>query len=53
MNEPLNAILIDFDNYVMDDVGHMATNNYDNVVYNDQTYCYSNLLQPKICCNKL
>ena len=45
MNEPTNAILIGFDNYLMDDVGHVANNNYDNDVYNDQTYCYGNLLQ--------
>ena len=32
---PPNAILRYFDDYLMDDVGHVAANNDDNVVYND------------------
>ena len=38
VNEPLNAILKDFDDCLMDDVGHVVTNNDDNIVYNDQPY---------------
>ena len=53
VNEPPNAILRDFDDYLMDDAGHVATNNDENVVYNEQLYCCSNLLQQKFCCNKL
>ena len=51
--KPLNAILKDFDYYLMDDASHVATNNDDNAIYNDQLYCYSNLSQQKFCCNKL
>ena len=43
VNEPPNAILRDFDEYLMDDAGHVATNNDENVVYNEQPYCCSNL----------
>ena len=43
INEPPNAILRDFDDYLMDDAGHVATNNDENVVYNEQLYCCSNL----------
>ena len=43
MNEPSNAILKDFDDFLMDDVGHVVTNNDNNIVYNDQPYCYGNL----------
>jgi len=50
---PQNAILRDFNDYQMDDAGHVAVNNDDNVVYNDQSYCYGNLSQLKCCCNKL
>ena len=50
MNEPLNAILKDFDDCLMDDVGHVVTNNDDNIVYNDQPYCYSNNI---FCYNKV
>ena len=53
VNEPSNAILRDFDDYLMDDAGHVATNNDENVVYNEQLYCCSNLLQQNFCCNKL
>ena len=53
VNEPPNAILRDFDDYLMDDAGHVATNNDENVVYNEQLYCCSNLLQQNFCCNKL
>ena len=53
VNEPPNAILRDFDEYLMDDAGHVATNNDENVVYNEQPYYCSNLSQKKICCNKL
>ena len=35
VNEPPNTILRDFDDYLMDGVGHVAANNDDNVVYND------------------
>ena len=50
---PQNAILRDFDDYEMDDAGHVAFNNDDNVVYNDQSYYYGNLSQQKCYCNKL
>ena len=53
VHEPPNAILRDFDEYLMDDAGHVATNNDENVVYNEQPYCCSNLSQQKFCCNKL
>ena len=53
VNEPPNAILRDFDDYLMDDARHVATNNDENVVYNEQLYCCSNLLQQNFCCNKL
>ena len=36
----------------MDDAGHVALNNDDNVVYNDQPNYYDNLSQQKFCCNK-
>ena len=39
MNECPNAILRDFDDYLMDDASHVVANNDDNVVYNDQLYC--------------
>ena len=35
VNECPNAILRDFDDYLMDDAGHMATTNDDNVDYNN------------------
>ena len=35
VNEPPNAILRDFDDYLMDDAGHMATTIDDNVDYNN------------------
>ena len=35
VNEHPNTILRDFDDYLMDGVGHVAANNDDNVVYND------------------
>ena len=38
MNEPPNATLRDFDDYPMDDVGHVVANNDENVVCNDQLY---------------
>ena len=38
VNEPPNATLIDFDDCLMNDVGHVAANNDNNVVYNDQLY---------------
>ena len=47
-----NEILRDFNDYLMDDAGHV-TANYDNNVYNDQSYCYGNLSQQKFCFNKL
>ena len=50
MNEPSNAILKDFDDFLMDDVGHVVTNNDNNIVYNDQPYCYSNNI---FCYNKV
>ena len=50
MNEPSNAILKDFDDCLMDDVGHVVTNNDNNIVYNDQPYCYSNNI---FCYNKV
>ena len=53
VDEPPNAILRDFDDYLIDDTGHVATNNDDNVIYNDQLHCCKNLLQQKLCCNKL
>ena len=53
MNEPPNAILRYFDDYLMDDSGNVTTNNDDIVVYNDQSYCYDNPSQQKFCCNKL
>ena len=34
----------------MDDVGHVVTNNDNNIVYNDQPYCYSNNI---FCYNKV
>ena len=37
----------------MDDAGHVALNNDNNVVYNDQPYCYGNLSQRKFCCNNI
>ena len=50
MNEPSNAILKDFDDCLMDDVGHVVTNNDNNIVYNDQPYYYSNNI---FCYNKV
>ena len=50
VNEPSNAILKDFDDCLMDDVGHVVTNNDNNIVYNDQPYCYSNNI---FCYNKV
>ncbi|KAK9992682.1 hypothetical protein SO802_027667 [Lithocarpus litseifolius] len=38
VNEPPNATLRDFDNYPMDDMGHVVSNNVENVVYDDQPY---------------
>ena len=38
VNEPPNATLRDFDNYPMDDAGHVVSNNVKNVVYNNQPY---------------
>ena len=38
MNEPPNATLRDFNDYLMDDVGHVLTNNDNNAIYNDQLY---------------
>ena len=38
INEPPNAILRDFDDYLINDVGYVTANNDDNVVYNDQLY---------------
>ena len=38
VNEPSNATLRDFDNYPMDDAGHVVSNNVENVVYDDQPY---------------
>ena len=38
VNETRNAKLRDFDNYPMDDAGHVVSNNVKNVVYNDQPY---------------
>ena len=38
MNESPNATLRDFDNYPMDDAGHVVSNNVENVVYDDQPY---------------
>ena len=34
----------------MNDVGHVVTNNDNNIVYNDQPYCYSNNI---FCYNKV
>ena len=34
VNEPSNAALRDFDNYLMDDTSHVTANNNNNVVYN-------------------
>jgi len=34
VNEPSNATLRDFDDYLMDDASHVAANNNNNVVYN-------------------
>ena len=51
--KPPNVILRDFDDYLIDDAGHVAANNDNNVVYNDQPYCYGNLSQRKFYCNKL
>ena len=50
VNEPSTAILKDVDDCLMDDVGHVVTNNDDNIVYNDQPYCYSNNI---FCYNKV
>ena len=38
VNEPPNATLRDFDNYPMDDSGHVVSNIVENVVYDDQPY---------------
>ena len=38
VNEPPNATLRDFDNYPMDDAGHVVSNNVENVVYDNQPY---------------
>ena len=38
MNEPPNTKLRDFGDYLMDDVSHVAANNDENVVYNEQPY---------------
>ena len=46
MNSP-NTILRDFDDYQMDDAGHVVANSDDNVVYNKQPYYCNNL------CNKI
>ena len=49
MNEPPNATLRDFDDYLMNDVGHVIANNNDNVVYNDQPH-FEELIQDKKNC---
>ena len=33
--KPPNALLRDFDDYLMDVVGHVVANNNGNIVYND------------------
>ena len=38
MNEPPNATLRDFDDYPINDTGHVVANNDKNVVYNNQSY---------------
>ena len=38
MNEPPNATLRDFDDYLMDDAAHVVANDNDNVIYNDRLY---------------
>ena len=51
--KPSNAILRDFDDYQMDGAGHVIANNDDNIIYNNQLYCYSNLSKQKFCCNNI
>ena len=53
MIKKVHTIRDEYEDYLMDDVGHVALNNDNNVVYNDQPYCYGNLSQRKFCCNKL
>ena len=53
MNEHPNTILRDFDDYLMDGAGHVNANNDDNIIYNNQLYCYGNLSKQKFCCNNI
>ena len=49
INELPNATLRDFDDYLINDVGYVTTNNDNNVVYNDQPYFEKPIQNKKNC----